>query len=194
MRSVVLAPRVGIAFSAMLELFVGGGIGLVVAIVTQWTATGGRLKRMRSTIRDELELLNLLESGAGDPIWEKLRYQARMHIAEYLEDPTMGEASAPYRRAVYRIVYGTLCAVAGAVLLWWGIAHPGGVTNGWAGLALGLTTTLILGMVAWVPTPWIATHLTRRRYSSGLRRHVARRLADGLPADEVPNDDDAHQP
>lgn len=174
----------------MLELFAGGLVGLVVAVVTQWTATGGRLKRLRTTIRDELELLRLIGGDSSDPVWEKLRVQTRIHVLEYLDDPSVDGTADVVRKEIFRPTWGVLCAAASGLLFWLGATDTGPELGGVAGLLVGFGGTIALGVVARLATHFVATHIARRRYSKGIRAAVKRRevreeIATGKPdADE----------
>jgi hypothetical protein len=83
------------------DLLLGGVIGLLVAVVTQLMARGGRSKWLRATIREELELVRLLDGSDDDPLKAKPRLQARVHIVEYLDDPELDLLVAKVRRMTF---------------------------------------------------------------------------------------------
>ena len=153
----------------MVELLAGGAMGLVVALATQWFA-GGRSQRLRSAIREELELVRLLDDPADEAVKAKLKVQARIHVLEYLDDPAMDRSAEHWRVVSFQAVYASLCAAAAVSLFW--IELPD--MPSWAGALAGFAGTSVFALVAIVASSWIATHWARRHFARGLRAEVAR--------------------
>lgn len=169
----------------MLELIAGGIVGLLVAVTSQWVATGGRLRRLRSTIKDELELSQLLGTDvATDPVHAKLRAQARMHIVEYLDDPGVDGTADLVRRRIFMPTWAALAAIASltAFVLAW--TETGPQFGGLVGVVTGFTVTVGLGAVARLATHFASKYIARRHLSKGLRVALARREWERIAAQE----------
>jgi hypothetical protein len=154
----------------MVDLVAGGVVGLFVAIASQWFA-GGRSKRLRSVIREELELVRLLDEGADEQVRAKLKVQARMHVLEYLDDPEMDGSARAWRALSFQVVYGCLCGAAVVSLVW--IELP--ELPPWTGVLAGFVVTSLLALVAVAASSWFSTQWARRHFARGLRAEVARR-------------------
>lgn len=159
----------------MAELLVGGALGLLVAVVSQWVATGGRLKRLRATIREELELAELMKLP-DDSLRTRLKLQARLHLIEYLDDPELNQVVRSFRTKIFAVLWASLSVITGVALSVFGPYQE----SDFLSFALAFMSGILNAVVVMAPSHWIATHWVRQRFRTGvqtraqedLRRHL----------------------